>query len=263
MKKTIAIYAVATGQYIKFVPALVKSIEKYFLPGHNRKIFVFTDYGHSIHEYIEKHEPDVELMMHECSMTSLPAPHLPWPLSTMLRYLYYHRHLQRFQKEFTEDIDYFYHTDADVLFVSEITPEEVLGKSIGVKHCGFAMGQTPTYEFNKVSACYVDTEKAKNYYGGSFCGGETIHFIELCRAVNARINTDLKKGIIPLWHDESALNAHFELHPPQITLPPTFHFPEGNKNLLDAWESEAIIEKNAQPKIIVLEKGDGKEELRI
>jgi len=42
-KVHVGFLVVATGKYIRYIEALFKSAEKYFLPGHPRTFFVFTD----------------------------------------------------------------------------------------------------------------------------------------------------------------------------------------------------------------------------
>lgn len=43
-KAHVGFLVVATGKYIRYIEALFKSAEQYFLPGHPRTFFVFTDH---------------------------------------------------------------------------------------------------------------------------------------------------------------------------------------------------------------------------
>jgi len=237
-KPSVAIVVVATGNYLTYATKMIESFQKYFLPHIHKKYVVFTD-----------KEP-IPIQQLGVDYLHVPVNHLPWPMGTMLRYHYY---LQAF-KQFTQlqEVDYVFHTDADVLAVSEVTETDVLGQLTAVRHCGF-MQSRGTYEENPNSACYVDPKfNPKYYFGGSFTGGTTLNFLTLATKITTLLNQDFKNRIIPQWHEESALNkVLIDLEPTNV-LSPTFHYPEGNNFLVDQLKN---LDLPSKPKIIVLEKG--------
>ena len=80
---------------------------------------------------------------------------------------------------------------------------------------------------------------------GYLWGGRSGPVLELLETLSARINDDLARGVIAIWHDESHLNKFFIEHKASVnTLDPGFAFPT-------IWPA-APFEK----KILHLEKND-------
>ena len=60
-----------------------------------------------------------------------------------------------------------------------------------------------------------------------FWGGKTKEVLKLSKELEKRTNIDLKKGIIPVWHDESYLNKYFIEHKKDVyTYNPSYAYPQ-------------------------------------
>jgi len=71
----------------------------------------------------------------------------------------------------------------------------------------------------------VSQDEGKVYYAGGFNGGTTESFLEMSKTIKERINKDLEKNIIAIWHDESQMNRYFIDNPPKV-LSPSYCYPE-------------------------------------
>lgn len=199
----IAIIVIATGKYIKFFDKLQKSIEKYFLPGHEKTTFLFTD--------------------QECGYTSnvvvVPALQLPWPLPSLLRF-------DQFTRLDLSKYDLAYYIDADQEVVSEIGMEvvPVKGQLVGVVHPYSDTDRQSLFEANPQSAAYCNPELNTTYYHANFFGGHTEDFLKAAKECAQSVARDLAQLFIAKWYDESHLNKYFSLHPPKA-LPSTYGWP--------------------------------------
>lgn len=92
-----------------------------------------------------------------------------------------------------------------------------------------------TYERNPESNFYIPEGEGKFYAQGCFNGGRSLEFLEMSRVLKEKIDLDLDKKIIPVWHDESALNWYVMNRDPKI-LHPVYSWPEfahiNNENIL-------------------------------
>jgi Glycosyltransferase family 6 len=112
------------------------------------------------------------------------------------------------------------------LFVDRVN-KEILSDLVGVQHCGFFQRIGP-YEENPNSVFYVqDRSQYRQYYGGGFSGGKKANYLALSSWCNDMIDKDVSNGIIPIWHDETAINRYFLDHPP-LSLTPSYHYPQSN-----------------------------------
>jgi histo-blood group ABO system transferase len=204
--KNIGLLVVATGRYAQFIAPLVQSAEKYFLPGHEKTFFIFTDNREKI--------PDKK------NIVVIEQKRLGWPYDTMMRTAMYYAHRQLF-----ESIDYLFACDADMAFVDTIG-DEVLGELVGTQHPGFTR-QRGTYESNPQSTAYVRPNEGTYYFAGGFYGGSRDIFIKLAGDITQQIKIDQEHGITAQWHDESHLNRYFIDHRPSVILSPSYCYPEG------------------------------------
>ena len=85
----------------------------------------------------------------------------------------------------------------------------------------------PQFETRPESACYLPPEKRGTYFCGGFVGGECGEFQELARMIVKRIDQDIANEIVPIYHDESALNCAARHHYGyQFQLSPSFCHPQ-------------------------------------
>ena len=113
----IGLLIMATGKYTVFLPQLLASADKYFLPGHNRTYFIFTD----------GQVPQGD------NIIRIEQKRLGWPYDTMMRFAVYANAAKYFA-----NCDYLFACDADMLFV-DIVGDEILGKRVATRHPGFIL----------------------------------------------------------------------------------------------------------------------------
>jgi len=204
----IGLVVIATGKYTQFIPPLFKSVQKHFMKGHEVKIFVFTDGKIPENDIVKRVEQE----------------HLGWPGATLKRY-----HIFDKNKEALSKMDYLFYCDADMKFVGdvgeEILPEKESNGLVGTEHPGFYGGRRGTYETNKESTAYVAPDEGVTYCAGGFNGGTSEAFLKMSKTIKERVDKDLEKDIIAIWHDESQMNRYFIDNHPKI-LNPSYCYPE-------------------------------------
>lgn len=199
----IGVVVVATGKYIRFIKPLIESAEKFFLTEHHKKYYVFTDGECDANENI------IEIYQER----------LGWPFDTLKRY---HIYLSNF--DYLKELDYIYAIDADMLFVDYVG-DEVLGKRVAVIHPGF-YSKRGSYETNPNSNAFVSSNEGKYYFAGGFYGGTAKEFHKIISTNVKKINDDLKRDFIAVWHDESHWNRYCIDHKPTVILSPSYCYPE-------------------------------------
>ena len=204
----ICILTIATNQYLQFVEKLYDDIAEKFLPHHDISCLLFTD-----HE-IEETSDNVRVHY---------IDHEPWPMPTLKRYNYFVK-----EEDFILDHDYCYYLDADMRIDAPVG-EEILDDLVATRH-GYQSFHDPkdqSFDRNPESLAYVSPdEKTVTYYAGGFNGGKTENFIEMSRVIAGRVNKDLEKGIVALWHDESHMNRYLIDNPPTLALTPDYCYAE-------------------------------------
>lgn len=191
----IGILVVCTGKYSIFFQSLYESCEKYFLPNHSKKYYVFTD--------------DDNITTNN-NIIKIHQEKLGWPFDTLKRFWLFAKSKDLLLKE-----DYLYFLNANMTCVSEvgdeILPFENNDYLCAVQHPGFYSKPINqyTYERNPLSNFYIPFDKGNFYYQGCFIGGRANEFISMSEYLDNLIDDDLSKGIIPVWWDESALNWYY------------------------------------------------------
>ena len=204
----ICILTIATNQYLQFVEKLYDDIAAKFLPQHEVNCLLFTD-----HE-IEETSDNVRVHY---------IDHEPWPMPTLKRYNYFVK-----EEDFILDHDYCFYLDADMRIDAPVG-EEILDDLVATRHGyqSFHSPQDQSFDRNPESLAYVSPdEKTVTYYAGGFNGGKTDKFIEMSRVIADRVNKDLEKGIVALWHDESHMNRYLIDNPPTLALTPDYCYAE-------------------------------------
>lgn len=190
----IGVLLICTGKYNIFFNSLYDSCEKYFLPNHKKTYYVFTD------GEIKKND----------NIVKINQENLGWPYNTLRRFQMFNRIEEDLKNE-----DYLFFFNANMAFVDYVN-EEVIPKKennflMGVNHPGFF--NTPntnfTYERRNNSVFYIPFGEGKYYYQGCFNGGNSEEFLKMSKILDNMIDVDLSNGIMPIWHDESALNWYY------------------------------------------------------
>jgi len=218
----IAVLTIATGKYHIFLDGLINSSEKYFIENHEKTYFVFTD----LPEYANEKTDRIILIKQD---------HLGWPYDTMMRF-----HMFLSIQERLLEFDYVFFLNANMEFNRkvgiEILPKEDDSYLVGVKHPGFHLGVTIDWnrEFRKIEfpyernpeiSCHIKKGEGKHYFQGCFNGGRSTEWIDMCKFLTEMTDSDLSKGLIPIWHDESYLNWYFSKRKVKA-LPPVYGVPE-------------------------------------
>lgn len=233
-KINVGLLIISTGKYDRFVPGLISSADNYFLNDLNYKVtyHLFTDKKQKI-----KTNRDVVQILIE---------HRKFPYASMDRFKNFTKNASMFVEQ-----DYLYYVDVDSLFVDHVS-KEILGNLVGVRHCGFFNRRGP-YENNPSSVFYVDesqTKKYKYYFGGGFSGGRRSNYLALSSHCYDMIEKDTANEIVPLWHDETAINRYFLDNEPDVILSPSYHYPQAN----EIYYKQGWAPENFEPKILLLDK---------
>jgi hypothetical protein len=223
--KKVALLLIATGKYDRFLPALLESVNKYFL----------KDCEVSIHVFADRAQPE-GCFIHR-------VEHRPFPYTTLMRYHFFY--------DYQEEIggnDYYFYLDVDTIIKDHIT-SEILSDRTAVQHCGFVNREGP-FETNEKSQCFVPKEQRMNpYFGGGFWGFSDTQFWMFVKQSIHMINEDQKNNISPVWDDESVLNKYLMMKAPTKILSPSYHYPEGNIQ-----RYKAMWPENYPCKILLIDK---------
>lgn len=209
----IGILYICTGKYDIFWKDFYLSCEKYFFTEEEKVYYVFTDAPQIYNESSPK-------------IVKIFQENLGWPHNTLMRFSMFQTVTERLRKE----TDYLFFFNANALLLdrvgSEILPTGDEQYLVVASHPLFykkPVQQFP-YERNSESLACISAQEGKYYLGGGFNGGRTSEYLELIKTLSDNIETDLSKGIIAAWHDESHLNRYFIDHPPKV-LTPAYLFP--------------------------------------
>lgn len=211
-----ALCVIATRKYREsFLARMLKSADRYFLPGHPVRYHIFSD-----------GDPAGQLRRVQRPWIWNKVPADPWPAPTLRRY---HWMLDagtpnRFPYYTAGRDRYIFYCDVDAEFVAPVG-DEILGKGlVGTIHQGYAgkRAEEFSYERRKESAAYIPLGEGRFYYAGGFQGGRSECFETAMLEMRERIDADAKAGITATWHDESHWNRYLLDHAPEIALPGTF-----------------------------------------
>ena len=211
----VAITFIGTNKYLDFLPRYYENIKQYFLPNTEKIFLVFTDGDGDFPD-------DVKVFEQE---------HLEWPYITLKRFEILNK-----AREEIKDCDYLVFIDADALVVDKITEKEFITDKplFGVHHPCHYMKMPPhlqgtgAYETNENSEAYFDVSTLPPvYWQGCFWGGKVPSALAMIDELEARVNRDLEKDVVAVWHDETQINKYFferefDVH----TFGPEYAYPE-------------------------------------
>jgi len=213
----IGILTIATGRYSMYIPGLVGSCESFFLGDHEKQYFIYTDSEIS----------DLPEFKGSEKVTKIHQEKLGWPYDSMMRF-----HMFDAFRDMLSEVDYLFFMNVNMKVASPID-DSILPKE---NRCGIVVTQHPGYykrigvsglphENNPKSEFYVSPKQRSNYFQGCFNGGRSRDFLNMCATLKDGIDKDLFRNIIPVWHDETALNWYVINQDPLI-LPPVYAYPE-------------------------------------
>lgn len=210
----IGILTICTGKYDIFFEELYNSLEKNFLVNHDKKYYVFSD--GSIPEHY--------------NVIKINQKKLGWPYDTMMRFHMFNSISDKLNNE-----DYLFFFNANMKAINKIGDEIIPKKEnnwlMGAHHPGFLGKKNTTfpYERNINSKFYIPKGRGKYYIQGCFNGGRTKEWLKMSKLLADNIDIDIKNDIIPIWHDESAINWFYNDKKPLI-MPHTYIYPEKFNN---------------------------------
>jgi len=198
----------ATGKYARFIPGLVESGIKNFLPEHDTTFITFTDSVDYINEKLQVYNTKKR----------------GWPYDTLYRFHLINQIADKI------NTDFIFYGNANMIFHDKIG-EEILPiqdfEMVGALHPCFynALKQSFPLERNVNSTAYVPYGEESNYYQGCFFGGKKESFLKMTKILQENIDKDVSNNIIAVWYDESHLNRYFIDNPP-MQLHPGYIYPE-------------------------------------
>lgn len=232
----VALSFIGTGKYLNYLVEWYEHIEKNFLPGIDKHIFIFTD-------------GEVAEAPENTSVYNLE--HKEWPFVSLERF----KTLLTIETELIK-FDWFMFLDADTLVLETITPEDIFNSNIpliGVQHPCHFLNMPPhnsypgAFEVDpKSTACITESDDTSIYYQACVWGGKIPEVLDMIKKLKINIQKDLDNDIIAEWDDESHLNKYFCSNKHLVnTLSPSYAYPEVFSRYC-----------NFEPKIIHLSKNN-------
>lgn len=208
----IGIIFIGTSKYRQFFEGFYEGITKNFLPEHHKHFFVFTDDVNDKCFAV----PNVE---------KFEIQHQGWPFITLHRFKFI-----RTAEESLKKMDNVFFVDADLWCVNPVSENDVPLQSplIGVQHPGF-VEKIGTFETDTRSNANIfdDYYDVSVYRQGCLWGGKTDDFLKMVKELDEKVDDDMTRKIVAVWHDESHMNKYFLQHKDEVkTLHPGFAQPQ-------------------------------------
>ena len=216
--------SIATNNYLDFWKKQAQSIDDHLTSGTTCTLYLFTDQSSAAQEFAQS------LVRVKVKIVSIPS--YGWPEATLFRYKLISEHAHFWNPKET-----LVYLDADMLVVDTLEKKNFAGKdSSGVTlilHPGFfrpsgmarvvfylrnfefalrdlfsmiVYGGLGTWETRRRSLAFVRRRFRKEYYCGGIWWGPAGEITQLSQTLDSRIDKDLARGVIAVWHDESHLN---------------------------------------------------------
>lgn len=199
-EKTIGIYTIYVGQYVKFYENLIKNCEDFFLPQYKKYYYIATD-----NENLTKPKGL------EDRIFFLKINKIGWPYETLYRFKYF----LMFNKEDVNKSDYIYFINGNGQFVQNVN-KEVLPDTSGYVftiHHGYKNKKYEKLSYEKKnsnSTAFIGKKSGEkySYYAGGFYGATREKYLEMCSILDKNISIDEENDYIAEWHDESHINNY-------------------------------------------------------
>jgi hypothetical protein len=232
----LTIVTIATDRYIYFWIELLESALEFVDSGIQVEWIVFTNMS----GVLSSKELESRI-----KVTIIEQESLVWPYPTLLRYGLISENAEMVNGQILM------HLDADMLFVARLGRGDVgLGKTNPfiklIPHPGYfrpnraarlalylrhpklvfrdmrtlvRYGSMGTWEVRKSSLAFVPRGKRKLYVCGGTWLGTRNEILEMCDNLSKRVNEDLSREVIAVFHDESHLNWYASNHGVEIGSP--------------------------------------------
>jgi hypothetical protein len=213
----VGIIFIGTAKYASFFEGYYDAIKENFLPTAEKTFFVFTD------------QPELPVFRPSNSTGNIvltEVEHQEWPYITLYRFKF-----MTMVAEQLRSLDKIFFIDADLWPVATIEEKDLFQKEfkyIGVQHPGF-LDRIGTFETNPSSNANIFDGQydLSKYRQGCFWGGDAAAITDMAVELDRRIDDDLSRDIVAVWHDESHMNKYFvENNQDVLTLHPGFAQPQ-------------------------------------
>ena len=225
--KSICAVVIATNNYAEYAANLIDSLLQ--TQDQHLTIHLFTD--HLLLNRNSTYE----------TVTTHTIYHEPWPMITLRKF--------EFLSDISEEITstHIIYIDADALAKSDFSEICESTEITFVSHPGFwrpgeAMSGSGTWEDNLDSLAYVPPTERKKYICGGVWFGPSFKILKMCSLLASRVNKDLQKKVIAIWHDESHLNwFHAKFH--SLATTPSYAFVDEYTHLESLFPKIQMLEK--------------------
>lgn len=175
----IVIYYIATSVYKKGFETFKKCLPKFF-PEQEKTVVVISD---GLEECSS--EEKITYKFHYIE-------HLPWPIITLFKMQYI--------LDYWEDGDQAYYFNADFHAIHDGY------KYLDLTKLNSDLLTGPRFiETNDKSQAFIENKQTL-FASGGFFGGPSYLVKQMCEEVCSMMRKDLRKNIIPKWHDQGYLN---------------------------------------------------------
>lgn len=235
-RQPVGILLIATNKYKQFVQPLIAALDKNFLPGHQLKIFLFSDgfWDKELTEFANCPRINIQ---------HIEIPSYKFPQATLYRYKIFTSR----GKDIYKDCSHLFYLDVDMGIVSPVG-KEILAPITAVRHPGFYISDSGSWGNDPKSLAYTLARERKHYYAGGFQGGSLDHYWAIMTLLANRIDIDEQNGVMAEWHDETHWNWFLANNPVFNELTPEYCMVE-QQELRKKWGIDHF-----QPKIVALAK---------
>jgi hypothetical protein len=257
----LSVVSIATNGYTKYWLKMVNSFIENLNTIGEVEFHILTDDPQFVERNFPQHKK-IRLLIHQISAE-------PWPMPTLLRYSYMDSIIENVSLETIMyiDADMIIHPRFDEQFEEILQSEEInfvahpgYWRGVNKKSPGFNQGKVDSifkdilrtvrlgalgdWETRKESLAYVSRKLRKEYVCGGVWFGPNEKIGTMVKALALNTQSDLDKGVIAKWHDESYLN-YWYAHNGGNVLTPEYCYDPTYFNL-----------KNLIPRIEAVDKGN-------
>lgn len=227
--RKVALVLTACGAERRHLPFLLEGIRKNFLPGVEKRVFVFGD-------GVPMEAEDVMWIR----VDTVEAERVP---------------LERFRWLFGSGRmfaghDFVFLLKPQVRVRVRVEAGEVLsGEMVAVLHAAYE-GEPRSkirFEENKASVAWIAPGEGCHYYCGSWQGGSPERLLAAVRLIVEWMGQDEAAGVMPVWGDESYWNRYWADVMPERVLGADY-----------AWRAGTKLREGRMPKMLVLAAGEGR-----
>lgn len=204
----VGIYYIATGSYKVYLDGFIKSLENFRI-GKDKEIILFTDELIDVTRYI------IPIRQHIIADA-------PWPIIALLKMWFINQYKRGY------DECYYFNANAQIITDLPLCDNKLLLTRHTHSHKNIdGHDFLNPNEDNPKSLSYIGLHEYQ-YVQGGFFGGKAEIFYKMCEDVSKWVESDLKRFVIPKWHDESYLNKWHTMN-------------DGLCEIINAWDNVKLV----------------------